>query len=286
MLSVTPTTYSAKWLDDSEYWLRKDVEGAVVVWFKVLSRNLTGGTEENTKNINSLSDVTTRKTALTTSTAVRTSNPASDRTVGVPTEIRTEHLPKEVEALPLEPTSSVTWLSIIRYLFIYGIFDNARNISGYIASNDRMTKWTGKDVEGNDHDLIWVPIRHVAGENQETPNDSPILGPDVNPGPPEHETGVLTTRWRMSYVGLFFFQFLGVGWDWVHLVRRPPFGLLYQPRMIDDERGVVGGMRIGRGNRSTWRKPAPVLLCPPQIPHDLTWDWTRAAAVGSRQLHT
>jgi hypothetical protein len=29
-------------------------------------------------------------------------------------------------------------------------------------------------------------------------------------------------------------------------------------------------MRIGRGNRRTWRKPAPVPLCPPQIPHYLT----------------
>jgi hypothetical protein len=28
----------------------------------------------------------------------------------------------------------------------------------------------------------------------------------------------------------------------------------------------------------------PVPLCPPQIPHDLTWDWTLAAAVGSRRL--
>jgi hypothetical protein len=47
-------------------------------------------------------------------------------------------------------------------------------------------------------------------------------------------------------------------------------GLLYQPRMIDDDDyGAVGGMRIGRGNRSTRRKPAPVQLYPPQIPHDL-----------------
>jgi hypothetical protein len=37
----------------------------------------------------------------------------------------------------------------------------------------------------------------------------------------------------------------------------------------DDECGAVGGMRIGKGNRSTWRKPAPVPLCPPQIPNDL-----------------
>jgi hypothetical protein len=57
-------------------------------------------------------------------------------------------------------------------------------------------------------------------------------------------------------------------------------GLLYQPRMIDY--GAVGGMRIGRGNRSTLRKPAPVPIRPPQIPHDLTWDGTRAAAVGSQ----
>jgi hypothetical protein len=46
-------------------------------------------------------------------------------------------------------------------------------------------------------------------------------------------------------------------------------GLLYQPQMVDDECGVVGGMRIGRGNRSTRRKPVSVPLCPPQIPHDL-----------------
>jgi hypothetical protein len=61
-------------------------------------------------------------------------------------------------------------------------------------------------------------------------------------------------------------------------------GLLYQPLMID-ECEAVGGMRIGKGNRSIRRKPAPVPLCPPQISHDLTWDRTRAAAaVGSRRL--
>jgi hypothetical protein len=41
---------------------------------------------------------------------------------------------------------------------------------------------------------------------------------------------------------------------------------------------------IGRGNRSTRRKPASVPLCSPQIPHNLTWALTRAAAVGSRRL--
>jgi hypothetical protein len=46
-------------------------------------------------------------------------------------------------------------------------------------------------------------------------------------------------------------------------------GLLYQPQMIDDgDCGATGGMKIGMGNRSTRRKPAPAPLCPPQIPLD------------------
>jgi hypothetical protein len=42
-------------------------------------------------------------------------------------------------------------------------------------------------------------------------------------------------------------------WGWVHLVLRPLFGLLYQPRMIDDDDdcGTTGGMRICTRNRST-----------------------------------
>jgi hypothetical protein len=47
-------------------------------------------------------------------------------------------------------------------------------------------------------------------------------------------------------------------------------GLLYQPRkMMDDECGAIGAV-LGRGNRSTRRKPTPVPLCPPQIPDYLT----------------
>jgi hypothetical protein len=79
------------------------------------------------------------------------------------------------------------------------------------------------------------------------------------------------------------FLFRGVGWDWVLLVRRPLIGLLYQPRMID-EYGAFDGMKIGRGNRSTRRKPAPLSLFSPQIPYYLTWDRTRAAAVGNWRL--
>jgi hypothetical protein len=43
-------------------------------------------------------------------------------------------------------------------------------------------------------------------------------------------------------------------------------------------------MRLGKGNRSTQRKPAAMPLCPPQIPHDLTWARTRATAEGNRRL--
>jgi hypothetical protein len=38
----------------------------------------------------------------------------------------------------------------------------------------------------------------------------------------------------------------------------------------DYEAGEFGGTMIGSGNRSTRRKCAPVPLCPPQIPHDLS----------------
>jgi hypothetical protein len=62
-------------------------------------------------------------------------------------------------------------------------------------------------------------------------------------------------------------------------------GLLYQSKMIDDgDCGAIGGIKIGRGNRSTRSKPAPVSLCPPQILHDEIRARTRAAAVGSRRL--
>jgi hypothetical protein len=95
---------------------------------------------------------------------------------------------------------------------------------------------------------------------------------------------VLTTVVFLSSSSTSFFFFL-VGWDWVHLVRRPLIGRLYQARMmVDNECGAVGGIRIGSRNRSTRSKPATAPLCPPQIRHHMTWARTRAAAVGSRRL--
>jgi hypothetical protein len=55
--------------------------------------------------------------------------------------------------------------------------------------------------------------------------------------------------------------------------------------MIDNgDCGAISGIKIGRRNRSTRRKRAPVSLCPPQIPHEQTRARTRAAAVGSQRL--
>jgi hypothetical protein len=42
------------------------------------------------------------------------------------------------------------------------------------------------------------------------------------------------------------------------------------PAPDDYDVGEFGGIKIGRGNRSTRRKPTPAPLCPPQIPLDQT----------------
>jgi hypothetical protein len=55
------------------------------------------------------------------------------------------------------------------------------------------------------------------------------------------------------------------------LVTAATTGLLYKPQTIDDGGcGATGEIKIGRGNRSSRRKPAAVPLCPPEIPHILT----------------
>jgi hypothetical protein len=50
----------------------------------------------------------------------------------------------------------------------------------------------------------------------------------------------------------------------------------------DYDDGEIGGM-ISKGNRRTWRKPAPVPLCPRQTPHAAPTR-IRAAEVGSQRL--
>jgi hypothetical protein len=67
---------------------------------------------------------------------------------------------------------------------------------------------------------------------------------------------------RAIDIFVFFFSYSNSGgWS--------PQGPLPPPSPRDYEVGEFGGMIIGKGNRSTRRKPAPMPLCPPQIPRDL-----------------
>jgi hypothetical protein len=56
------------------------------------------------------------------------------------------------------------------------------------------------------------------------------------------------------------------------------------PATVDCEDAEFCGIKIGRGNRSTGRKPAAAPLCPPQILLYQTRPRTRAAAVGIQRL--
>jgi hypothetical protein len=138
--------------------------------------------------------------------------------------------------------------------------------------------------------MVSLPQRKEARgyQSRTRSDDKRIIFCSVDWAPHIAHNNVTANR-RMQWslrrnVSCFVFQFLGVGWDQVHLVHRSLTGLLYQPRMTDDECGAVGRMRIDRGNRSTRRKPAPAPHCPPQIPHDMSWARTLAATVGSRRL--
>jgi hypothetical protein len=71
---------------------------------------------------------------------------------------------------------------------------------------------------------------------------------------------------------LFFFNSHSEGWS-RHVDHFWP--IVPAPGYCED--GEFGGMKIGKGNRSTWRKPAPAPLCPPQIPLDQTRARTRPA---------
>jgi hypothetical protein len=77
----------------------------------------------------------------------------------------------------------------------------------------------------------------------------------------------------------------GVGWDWVHLVRQPLIGLLYQPGMIDEYEAFLVEWELTK-ETEIFKKTYSMPLCPPQISHGPTCDRTQAAAVGSRQLTT
>jgi hypothetical protein len=89
-------------------------------------------------------------------------------------------------------------------------------------------------------------------------------------------------KWNTKYLRInFLIGIMGGG------VQLGPLGTATTNRPIvpapgDYDGGEIDGM-IGKGNRSTWRKPAPVPLCRPQTPHAARTR-TRAAAVGSQRL--
>jgi hypothetical protein len=93
-------------------------------------------------------------------------------------------------------------------------------------------------------------------------------------------------NWFMRTYFVFLFWPTFFLWGGTYVTRYcGHFWPIVQPQMIDGgDCGVIGGMKIGRGNRSTLRKPAPAPLCPPRIPLDQTRARTRAAAVGSQRL--
>jgi hypothetical protein len=94
---------------------------------------------------------------------------------------------------------------------------------------------------------------------------------------PVSVSGSIQRRWEQ----FFLIGIVGGG------VQLGPLGTAASNRPImpapgDYDDGEIGGM-IGRGNRSTRRKPTPMPLCPPQTPHAAqTRNW--ATAVGSQRL--
>jgi hypothetical protein len=95
--------------------------------------------------------------------------------------------------------------------------------------------------------------------------------------PSDHDWSVcsVNSRWQSS------FQFQSVG------VILNPFGTsatIWPIVSAPDDRWWWLWSTIGRQNRSTRRKSAPMPLCSSQIPHDLTWALPRAAVMASWRL--
>jgi hypothetical protein len=116
-----------------------------------------------------------------------------------------------------------------------------------------------------------LPQRHFVRHK------SYMIDPALNPGRRGGKPATNRLRYGADHSTSFSITIITRGWQ-----NRPFFnlcggtlgtaattGLLYQPRMIGDgDCGEIRGMNIGKGNRSTRRKPTPAPLCPPQILHD------------------
>jgi hypothetical protein len=139
-----------------------------------------------------------------------------------------------------------------------------------------MNNQLGRARRGHDFRNTIPAVVRWTEENHELLTS--FLPPEIRKNPLPR---IQDTDWTKSFIYYYFFIFL-MAWGWDYLVVGHCFRLLYQLQTIDDECGAVGGMRIGRWNRSCWRKPTPVPLFPPQIQYNLTRARTRAATMESR----
>jgi hypothetical protein len=99
-------------------------------------------------------------------------------------------------------------------------------------------------------------------------------------------SNISTGRFCLFLAMEFLISFTsGAGVESSPLLLRPFIGLLYQLWMTDCD-DCVEAVRLNecKRNRSTRKNPAPVPLRPPQIPHDMTRNQTRATGVESWRI--
>jgi hypothetical protein len=91
----------------------------------------------------------------------------------------------------------------------------------------------------------------------------------------------VSKRQRCCHLARFFF-ILWVEWEVVRI--SPTYVPLYRSRMTDTWMGHSQNDNWVRKTKLLWEEPALVPLCPPQISHELPWNWVRAFAERNRQL--
>lgn len=94
-------------------------------------------------------------------------------------------------------------------------------------------------------------------------------------------------HWHTTHYHCHHFKFLNLhngGWSQLSPPGTAATNRPIVPAPCDYDDGEIAGMMIGRGNRSTLKKPAPLPFFPQQILYDLSWDRTQAATVGSQHL--
>jgi hypothetical protein len=104
------------------------------------------------------------------------------------------------------------------------------------------------------------------------------IGLEVDLSPPPARTYVEGVREQSIFLNGIMGDGVQLGPLGTAAINRP---IVPAPGVYDD--GEIGGMMIGRGNRSTRRKPALVPFCPPQVPHAAR-PQTRTTVVGSQRL--